>query len=84
MERPEADPGAFGAALLAFLEAAVADAPVSDPPLYARVRDHLGVAPEDLEIVTLVVSDTDHRNLQVARSCAAAPSSSARAPPTEA
>ena len=66
MEQPAPDPGAFGPALLAFLEAAVAGAPAAEPPLYARVRDHLGVAPEELEIVTLELSDTDHRNLQVA------------------
>jgi cell division protease FtsH len=56
--------GEFGRAFRAFLEEAVANEPAEEPVFHARLREHLGVDPTRLPIVTEPVSTIDHPNVQ--------------------
>ena len=69
MTPPEDDPlspAAFGSALKRFLDASLALAPGVEPPLRARVREHLATDPAELPTVARAFPARDHPNLQLA------------------
>jgi hypothetical protein len=56
----------FGAAFKGFLEQAVTEAPEEGSTFRRRIRDHLGVDPTSLAVVTQEFESTDHPNVQLA------------------
>ena len=60
------DPGAFGAAFEAFMEAMTEAAARPDNQLVERMRAHLGADPEKLPVTAADIATTDHPNLQLA------------------
>ena len=66
MQTDELSARNFGAAFKGFLEQAATGAPTEEPIFARRIREHLGVAPTTLEIVSRQVDVIDRPNLQVA------------------
>jgi hypothetical protein len=56
----------FGAAFKGFLEQAVTEAPEERSIFLRRIRDHLGVDPTSLAVVSQEFENTDHPNVQLA------------------
>ena len=56
----------FGAAFKGFLEQAATGVPPEEPVFARRFREHLGVDPTTLEIVSQQFEVTDRPNVQVA------------------
>jgi ATPase family associated with various cellular activities (AAA)/AAA+ lid domain len=56
----------FGAAFKGFLEQAVTETPEEGSIFLRRIRDHLGVDPTSLSVVSQEFEGTDHPNVQVA------------------
>jgi hypothetical protein len=57
--------GEFGLLFQDFLQRSLAHAPVREPELVGRLREHLGVEPEELPIVREHFGELDRPNLQV-------------------
>jgi hypothetical protein len=57
---------AFGRAFRTFLEQSVGREEATEPPFVARLREHLGVDPRELPIVSESFSTIEHPNLQAA------------------
>ena len=56
----------FAVTFKAFLEEAVGQAPVDEPPIRKRIRVHLGVDPAGLPVISEEFQQYEHPNLQIA------------------
>jgi hypothetical protein len=60
----ELDPGRFGAAFKAFMDAVVAAAVPPESPLLERIEAHLGVEPSQLPVISEEYDAFEHPNIQ--------------------
>ncbi|HUE26066.1 MAG TPA: AAA family ATPase [Solirubrobacteraceae bacterium] len=66
MAEPPLDVGEFGSAFLDFMRAITEAAQRPESPLLARLREHLGVAPDELPVTAASFGIADRPNLQLA------------------